>query len=170
VNPLRYKTLAFAALCAMAWSTAGQAQQAGTYSGTSADGEPLSFIVGTDFNTGNLAVLGATVSFYAPCRSQGNPVNTTWGFGFTQDIKNGKASLSYTDTYYFYITANFVFNGTAVTGSITSRTATFVPGNPVPNKAQYCIAPKQAFSANLSLDAKTPPLPPGASIHYQNAK
>jgi hypothetical protein len=170
MKQLRYMTLACAALCTLAWSSAGQAQQAGTYSGTSADGEPVSFIVGTDFNTGKLAVLGATVSFYAPCRSPSNPVDTTWGFGFTQDIVSGKASFSYSDQYYFYITANFVFNGTDVTGSITSRTSSFVSGNGVPARAVYCMSPKQAFSANFGSDAKTPPLPLGAAIHYSNAK
>ena len=39
----------------------------GTYAGTSADGNTVQFVVGTDPNNGNSAVTGATVFFSAPC-------------------------------------------------------------------------------------------------------
>ena len=166
MTQFRVLAMAFAAFYVLASGTAALAQQAGTYQGTSADGEPVTFIVGTDYNTGKLAVLGATVAFYAPCKGTNNPVETTWGFGFTHDIDDGKASFSYTDQYYFYITANFVFNGTSVTGSIASRTASLVPGNPTPSKSTFCMSPKQAFSASFAYGAKVQPLPAGAAVHY----
>ena len=72
MSKFRYPTLAFSVLCAMALSTPGSAQQAGTYTGTSSDGQSVSFTVGLDGNS-VLAVTGAGISYEAPCKGGSAP-------------------------------------------------------------------------------------------------
>ena len=163
----RYATLAFSALCAMALSTPGLAQKAGTYSGTSADGEPLSFTVGLDGNN-VLAVTGASISFIAPCKGGTVPTLSS-GSGFSSDavITGHKASIVAPDPF-FYITASLKFAGTRVTGLITTRSPYLDPGKTPPNKADFCESPLQAYSATFSGPGSSlPTLPAGTAIHLQ---
>jgi hypothetical protein len=145
-----------------------QAQKIGTYYGTSADGQFLDFTVGTDTNTGSLALLGAGINFAAACTG-GNPdLMASWGFGFTQDIAAHKVSMLFGNTD-VYVTANLVFagNGNTVSGNITSRAAAFAPSTGAPVKAEYCISAKQAFTATLSTSAPKVAVPAaGTSVHY----
>jgi hypothetical protein len=167
MTKLRYPTLAFSALCAMAVSTAGWAQQAGTYSGTSADGSNVSFTVGTDSNN-DLAVTGASINFTAPCKGGTTPtVYSGWGFGTDAVITKNKASMVASDNF-FYITADLKFSGSTVTGTVTTRVPDLDPGSTPPTKADFCESPKQAFSATLNgTGPSVPDLPPGAMIHLQ---
>jgi len=157
---------------AIAASTSAEAQKAGTYFGTSADGQFLNFTVGTDPITSNLAVLEAGINFDATC-SGGNPnMQQSWGLGFTQDIASRKAAVLFAGQD-IYVTANLIFaaNGNTVSGTITTRSVAFAPSTTAPTKAEYCISPKQAFSATLSgAAAKTPLLAPGVSILNPPAK
>ncbi len=162
--------LACALLCAIVCTTGAEAQKAGTYYGTSANGQFLDFTVGTDTNTNSLAVMGAGINFDAVC-SGGNPnMQSSWGLGFTQDIAARKAAVVFGGQD-IYVTANLVFssNGDTVTGNITTRSVAFAPSTGAPTKAEYCISPRQAFTATLSTTTAKPPAP-GVSIHYPPAK
>jgi hypothetical protein len=163
----RYPTLAFSVLCAMAVSTAGWAQQAGTYTGTSADGQTVSFTVGTDSDN-DLAVTGASIGFQAPCKGGTMPtLYSGWGFGTDAVISAHKANMVAADPY-FYITADLKFSGSTVSGSITTRTPDLDPGNTPPTKADFCESPKQAYSATLGgTGPSTPALPAGTMVHLQ---
>ena len=165
-------TLACTLFFAIASGMGAEAQKAGTYFGTSADGQFLNFTVGTDPITNNLAVLEAGINFDATC-SGGNPnMQQSWGLGFTQDIASRKAAIVFGGQD-IYVAANLVFtaNGNTVAGTITTRSVAFAPSTAAPTKAEYCISPKQAFTATLSGDAaKTPLLAPGVSILYPPAK
>jgi hypothetical protein len=162
--------LACTLLCAI--GTVADAQKAGTYTGTSADGQYLDFTVGTDTNTNTLAVLGMGVNFDAAC-SGGNPdLQQSWGLGFTQDIASRKAAILF-GAQDIYVTANLAFsaNGDTVTGTITSRTVSFAPSTAAPTKAEFCISAKQAFTATLSGAASAKPLlAPGQSLLYPPRK
>jgi hypothetical protein len=167
MNSFRYSTLAACVLCAMAWSTAGQAQTAGVYNGTSADGQPVTFTVGTDGN-GQLAIISAGISFSAPCKGGTMPtLDSAWGFGADSVIAHNKATMVAADPY-FYITANFVFSGSSVSGNIATRTPDLDPGNAPPKKADFCESPRQAYSATLSGAAAHSPTP-DAVTHFQAA-
>jgi hypothetical protein len=111
-------------------------------------------------------------NFDAAC-SGGNPnLQQSWGLGFTQDIASRKAAILFGGQD-IYVAANLVFaaNGDTVTGTITSRAASFAPATAAPTKAEFCISAKQAFTATLSAAAATKsPLAPGVSIHYPPAK
>jgi hypothetical protein len=163
-------TLVCALFCTIVSGTSAEAQKAGTYYGTSADGQFLDFTVGTDTNTNSLAVLGAGINFDAVC-SGGNPnMQSSWGLGFTQDIVARKATVLFSGQD-IYVTANLVFssNGNTVTGNITTRSVAFAPSTGAPTKAEYCISPRQAFTATLSTTTVAAPAP-GVSIHYPPAK
>jgi hypothetical protein len=166
MSKIRTATLAFSALCAMALSTPGSAQQAGTYAGTSADGQGVSFVVGNDSNN-VLAVTSASINFQAPCKGGSAPtLFTGWGFGTDAVITAKKATMTAPDPF-FYIVANFKFTGSTVTGFITSRAPYLDPANTPPIRADYCVSPRQAFSATLSGTGPSEPLAPGTRMHVQ---
>ena len=161
----QYPTLAFSLLCAMALSTPGSAQQAGTYSGTSADGQAVSFTVGLDGNN-FLAVTSASVDFAAPCRGGTAPtLYSGWGFATDSVINNHKATMTAPDPF-FYIVATLKFSGSTVTGNIVTRAPYLDPGNTPPKLADFCESPLQAFSATYSGPASEA-LPTGTMRHVQ---
>jgi hypothetical protein len=140
-----------AAIVATVIAAPAMAQVAGTYGGTSADGNGVTFVVGTDPSTGNLAVTSATIFFTAPCKNDTYVLNTGWGFGLTQDIAaNGRVTISETGNYYtFYVALDFASDGQSVTGTIISISPTLTPVGPRPTHALICTSPRQALTATL---------------------
>ncbi len=159
------RLLVTAALAAAIASPAA-AQVAGTYSGTSADGNTVQFVVSTDSGTGFLAVTSATDFFSALC-NDGSTLNTGWGYGLTADIVNRKVK-NITPNNYFTITFNLVFapDGQSATGNITSISPTLTPVGPRPKKALICTSPSQTLGVTLqSGAAKVAPPAPGAIMY-----
>ena len=156
-----------AAILAVAVPMNAWAQQVGTYNGTTADGNSVSFTVGVDPSNGDFEITGATIFFTATCQVTGDMVNTGWGFGMGQDIVGGTAPFQSGDEYFdIYSPANIVFHGTqTVTGHLVSRTAVFRSGTP-PTQAEFCISPSQAFTATFSTTDRASPLPVGSTAVY----
>jgi hypothetical protein len=139
-----------AAIIAAALATPAIAQVEGTYVGTSADGNGLTFIVGTDPNTGDLAVTSASIFFTAPCKNSTYVLNTGWGFGLNSDIKFRRVAISSNDNYFaFAITLDFASDGQSATGTITSTSPTLTPVGPRPTHALICTSPKQELALTL---------------------
>lgn len=139
-----------AAIVAAVIATPAAAQVVGTYQGTSTDGQGLTFVVGTDTNTGELAVTSATIFFSAPCKGSTYVLDTGWGFGLTDDIKKGKVSISATDNYFtFAVTLDFASDGQSATGTVTSISPTLEPVGKRPTKALICTSPKQDLTVTL---------------------
>jgi hypothetical protein len=164
--------LACTTIGAIVFSFGASAQQAGTYYGTSADGQFLDFTVGTDTNTNSLAVLEAGVNFDAACNGGYPDLIQSWGLGFTQDIVNRKADVVF-DAQDIYVNAAMTFSkdGNTVSGTINTRVVGFAPSTGAPNKSEFCQSAKQAFTATFqSSAAKTPPLANGETVHYPPAK
>jgi hypothetical protein len=143
-----------AVIVAAALATPAMAQVAGTYGGTSADGNSLTFVVATDPNTGDLAVTSATIFFTAPCKNSSYVLNTGWGFGLNSDIKDGKVKITSNDNYFsFHIGLDFASDGQSATGEIVSTSPTLTPVGPKPTHALICTSPKQDLSLTLQADA-----------------
>ena len=159
MNRLILAPLALAGVCACAISPAA-AQVAGTYSGTTADGNGVSFTVATDPNTGVLAVTGATVFFSDMCRD-GSTLNTGWGYGLNQDIVARKVSNT-TAGSYFTITfnLNFAANGQSATGRVASFSPSLNPVGPHPTSALYCKSAMQSMSVTLQPPMASQSRPP----------
>jgi hypothetical protein len=145
-----------AAMIAAVIAAPASAQVAGVYAGTSADGQNISFTVGTDPNTGDLALISAGISFSAPCRGDtGFVLNTSWGFGLTADITNGEVQVTQIDNYfYFQFALKFSADGQSAAGKILSISPTLYPlTNPPPKawptSALFCVSPEQTMSLTL---------------------
>jgi hypothetical protein len=145
------------------------AQVAGTYSGTMADGNPVSFTVGTDPDTGDLALTSASISFSDKCRD-GSTFSGGFGFGFSPlpDIVNRKVTSNGGGPYLTTdLTLTFSTDGQSATGSITTISPTLTPIGPEPSKALYCRAARQVMGVTLqSGSAKFPPPAKGTVIFY----
>jgi len=169
MSSLRVTALACTMFCTIV--SGAEAQKAGTYTGTSADGQFLNFTVGTDTNTNSLAVMEAGINFEAACKGGYPDLIQSWGLGFTEDITDRKAVLVFGGQD-IYVTANMAFSadGNSVSGMITTRVVGFAPSTGAPTKSEFCESAKQAFTATLSTDApRTPTLAPGETVHYPPA-
>jgi hypothetical protein len=149
-----------AACLAIALAQPAAAQVAGTYSGTAADGSGLSFTVGTDPNNGALAIIGASISFSAPCKGTTSSLQTGWGFNPNADISNNKVTYNYDFDYLSNaVTLTFSADGQSATGTIASISPTLAPVGTKPTKALFCDSKKQALSLTLQPAAKALPQP-----------
>jgi hypothetical protein len=145
-----FATLSLAiAAQAMAGATPAAAQVAGVYSGTSLDGDGVSFTVATDTGTGKLAVTGAGIGFSALC-SRGGTLNTGWGYGLTQDITNRRVSNT-TSGPYFTIIFSLLFSadGQSATGRVSTVSPTLDPVGAKPTRALFCRSKSQTLSVTL---------------------
>lgn len=157
------KTIHRLGLSLLASTVAGlaSAQQAGTYAGTSADGQNISFTVGTDTNTGALMITGFQFGLTANCNPGAFTFNTGWGLGADgtgADIV-GK-SVTYHNSYaYVDVIAPIHFGAAgAASGFITSYTPTFVPvSSGAPKKAAFCTSARQTFTATLGTSSSQAP-------------
>lgn len=146
-----------AAALAGALALPAAAQVAGTYAGTTADGNPLSFTVATDVNTGLLTVTEGGLSFSALC-NDGSTFNTGWGYFVTApDIVNRKVSYVQTFPYFvFTVSLKFSMDGQSATGTVMSVSPELSPAGPKPKKALFCTSASQSFGVSLQ--------PPGAKL------
>ncbi len=76
---------------ALSMTTGALAQQAGTYSGTSADNNTISMTV-TE-SGGVFTVTSASVGFVADCNVPGNTVTEGWGFFLGQQLTTERQIL-----------------------------------------------------------------------------
>jgi opacity protein-like surface antigen len=137
--------------------------QSGTYSGTSADGSGISFVVATDANTGFQEIVSAGIGFSAPCKNSTYVLDTGWGFGASDDIDaDNKVTISATDNYFtFEVKLTFSHNGLKATGTITSYSPTLEPVGTKPKKALFCESPEQT----LTLAYESPDVPAKAPVN-----
>ena len=134
-----------AAGCAFALLSAGSAaaQMAGVYSGTSADGNTVSFTVSTDAS-GALAVTSALIFYSAQCNFGGPVLNEGEGFGFDAPISGGRASTVFsTPGFYTNLTFAFYPNGQSATGTVTTVAPDLEPYTNRPTKSYTCTSPRQ---------------------------
>jgi hypothetical protein len=149
----------FAGIVGAACLVAGgaSAQSAGSFAGSSLDGNTISLTVTQSGST--FTVAGMSVGMSAFCKKTGDTMNEGWGFFSGADISTGAADFTSANDYY-YITGSMHFVGSnTIKGLITSYTATFQPGMTPPKAAQYCTAAKQTFTLTKEAPGKMIPLP-----------
>jgi len=150
--------LFLSALCAVGIAFPAAAQEAGTYSGLTADGNPISFSLGSDPNTGKLELTSLNVTFKAQCPATGTSITKGYYIGLATgtDVRKGKVSYVYSADPQVYISTAIDFpNKTTATGSTGSRIALLIPGTP-PSKAQLCVSQRQAFQATFQTAGAAP--------------
>ncbi len=164
--------LLIAAALAAAVASPAAAQVAGTYSGTSADGNSVSFVVGSDPSNGDLALTSASIGFSALC-SDGSTLNAGIGFGFypLADIVNhrttsrGGGNYNTTD-----LSLTFSADGQTANGFIYSVSPTLSPVGPAPKKALICKSARQPMGLTLqSGGAKVDPPAKGVVTIFKPA-
>jgi hypothetical protein len=142
------------AACVIA--SGASAQSAGSFSGNAVDGSHISLTVEQSGST--FTVTNMNVEILGDCKKTGLTVDEGWGFTINQDISSGSANFNSHNDYY-YTTGSMHFSGhTTIKGTITSYTATFVPGATPPKQAQFCLAAQQAFTLTKEAPGRVPPL------------
>ena len=163
----------FLALPAMLAATAiiagpATAQVAGTYSGTSADGNSVSFTVGTDPDTGDLALTSGSISFSDLCHD-GSTFSGGFGFGFgpLADIVNRKVTSDGGGPYLTTdLNLTFSIDGQSAKGFITTVSPTLTPVGPHPRRALFCKAARQSMAVTLQSGSQAPVPAKGTVIFY----
>ena len=149
--------------------TAGtaSAQMAGTYSGTTADGNSVSFTVSTD-GSGVLAVTSALIFFSAQCDFGGPVLNEGEGFGLDAQASGGRASAVFSiPSFYTDLTFAFSQNGQTARGTVTTVAPDLEPYTSRPTKSYTCTSPRQDMTLTYQSNAASAVPAVGAS---QSAK
>ncbi len=145
----RLFAIAPAALAALSLaSVANAGAVAGTYTGTSADGNYVSFTVSVDGNS-VLALTSQSYNFSAMC-NDGSTLNTGWGLGYDTPITGStvKNTFAFADLTNV-VKLTFSGDGQSATGTIRSIGPSLTPIGPKPHKALFCKSPTQSLSVTL---------------------
>lgn len=160
---IRKALLVAAAVSATCLAGAAQAQSAGTFAGTSADGGTISMVIaGT---SPNFTITAMNVNFLAACKHPAGTANEGWGFSLNIPVVAAGTNFHSGNDYYDITGLAKFPNNHSIKGTITSLTATFVPGSTPPDAAHFCASPKQAFQLTKEpADAKIVPASPGTAV------
>jgi hypothetical protein len=165
------KWIVLSMLGALAASTAAQAQQAGTYTGTTEDGSAVTITVAQDPNNDNLEVKVIAFDISALCQKSKETLNDIGiGLGDGYDIVGGTFSYASSGFFDIDLVTAMTFHGThSVKGKVGVNFAAFDPAlghQTLTNKVQACVSPKQPFSATFSGAESRLGLPPGTmTVH-----
>jgi hypothetical protein len=164
-----FSTAVLAAGLALGASGAAFAQTAGTFSGTTADGNPISMTVmgsGSDYT-----VTGFTLNYTADCAHSGSSLFGNFASGANFPLTNGAADFSLTvfQSVYTFGSLHFVGNHT-IKGTITTDQAAFDPGSTPPKRAEFCESPKQAFTMDKGASADAQALKPVVAVTRASGK
>jgi hypothetical protein len=157
------RLLATAALAA-AFASPAAAQVAGTYAGTSADGQSVTVYVGTDPITSNLAIVGAAIFYNAPCKGKTGTVLTSGiGYNPNTDLNGNMVTVDFDiPSIASNFTLTFDNDTNTATGTIQTFAPNLYPAGVLPKKSLFCVSKKQAVSLALTGMSKVPPMRPGA--------
>jgi len=160
---IRKALLVAAAVSATCLAGAAQAQSAGTFAGTSADGGNISVVVtGT---APNFTITSMNVNFMANCTHPARTANEGWGFFLGIPVVAAGTNFHSGNDYYDITGIAKFPNNHSIKGTITSVTAVFVPGATPPDAAQFCKSPKQAFQLDKQAPgAQVVPAAPGTAV------
>lgn len=141
---------------AAALAGSAAAQVAGSYTGTTADGNLVGFNVTTDPANGNLAVTTASINVTPLCSDGSAPFTGVFYF-LNQDIINRKVSNTGFASYFTTsFSLRFSADGQSATGTVTTVTSVLSPVGADPEKALFCRSARQAMGVSLQ--------PPGVKI------
>jgi hypothetical protein len=135
------------------------AQEVGTYNGTSADGQSVSFTVSIDPNTSAKEITGATVWFLAACKNSTYSLNEGEGWGPNVDVAaNHKVSATFSVPGFFNIfSLKFAADGSTATGTTETLAPYLDPANSPPKKSLFCESRRQTLSLTYAgSDARAP--------------
>jgi hypothetical protein len=146
------------AILAAALATPASAQLLGTYTGTSADGQSVSFTVTTDPNNSAPEITSATVWFSAPCKNSTYTLDEGEGWGPGADIAARKVtSVISIPGFYNKFSLTFSTNGQTATGTTLSIAPYLNPATSPPHNSLFCESAKQTMSLTYSgPDVRTP--------------
>jgi hypothetical protein len=163
---MRLAKLLVASVVALLAASAAQAQQIGTYTGTTKDGSSVTITVAQDPNNSNLEVTVVGFGITMLCQKSKETLNYIGiGLGDGQDIFNEKFSYASSDFFDIDLVTSMTFNGDSVRGKVGGNLSAFNPASghtKLTKDVQACVSPNQSFTATLSGPAAVKPPVPAA--------
>src|ERR1041385_9018742 len=135
-----------ALLCALPLAQAA-AQTGGAYAGHTADGNAISFYIGTDVQ-GQPALMDLAIKFTAACGQSGSSISQSWHFFFSGGLPIVNGHVKHLENNpQLYLLNSLSVHGNQVTGSTEARLPVLNGGKS--GAVQVCAAGKQAFEASF---------------------
>jgi|GEM_PF-1575594 len=160
--------LASGLLCGVLGIGAASAQVAGTYSGTSADGQSISIDVTFDSGTQLYEITGALVFYNARCTGLGTGISIGEGLGWNPgtELNPGANQMTFSgNEQNIFANLGWHKSTNAFTGNIDTRVAGLVPnGAARPNHVMYCESATQPLTLSYQGPSHVQPLPKGTVI------
>jgi hypothetical protein len=132
-------------LCALPLAQAA-AQPAGAYAGHTADGNAISFDIGSNAQ-GQPALMDLAIKFTAACGQSGSSISQSWHFFFSAGLPVVNGHVKHLeDNPQLHLLNSLSFHGNGVTGSTEARLPVL---NGKSGAVQLCASGKQAFEASF---------------------
>jgi hypothetical protein len=121
----------------------------GHYSGTTADGHTILFVVAKDPNTNAPELSSLTINYSAHCAQTGDTYNSGTGYGIANGHDFVKGRIVFSEHTLFAYNRNLITftSNTAAKGTTLYTVGALGSGTP-PKRSQLCTSPEQAFSAS----------------------
>jgi hypothetical protein len=143
---------------AAAFANPASAQLQGTYTGTSADGQNLTFVVGTDPNNSEPEITSAGVSYVATCKNSTYTLNEGEGWSPFADVVRHKVTATISvPSFYNKLTLTFSRDGQTATGTIETISPYLDPARSPPKGVLFCVSPSQSLTLTYSGSNVRPP-------------
>src|SRR6476646_5413161 len=140
--------LATASILCLVPAAQASAQQTGSYSGRTADGNPISFDVASDAQ-GQMVLTHVAIQFTAACAQSGTSVTQSWQFFFSSGLPIVHGHAKHVENNpQLYLLNGITFHGAHATGTTEARLPIRILGKP-PAAVQLCASAKQAFEAGF---------------------
>jgi hypothetical protein len=158
---------ALAAALGLAVATTAQAQVAGTYTGTTSQGDEIDITI-VDDGSGGFALTGDVVYWTEDCHT-GDQKFTAWGIGTYFELGGNPSTYTFaSQTLYEVLKMHFSPDGQTVHGTFQGMEPTFVDVNQSRSKVEQCHSGTLTYNATLQAGAEArashPPLARGQAL------
>ena len=129
-------------------ATQAAAEQTGSYSGRTADGNPISVDVATDAQ-GQPVLTHVSIQFTAACAQSGTSIAQSWQFFFSGGLPIVHGHVKHIENNpQLFLLNSISFHSGRATGTTEALLPVLVPGKS-PSSVQLCASGKQAFEAGF---------------------
>lgn len=120
----------------------------GHYSGTTADGHTILFVVARDPNTNAPELSSLTINYSAHCSQTGDTYGSGTQYGVADGHDFARGRLTFTEHTLFTYNRNVIIftSHTTAKGTTVYTVGALGSGTP-PKRSQLCTSPEQAFTA-----------------------
>jgi hypothetical protein len=152
--------------CVVLAAQPASAEQAGAYSGHTADGNAITFDVGVNAQ-GQPALMDMSIRFTAACSQSGSSITQSWKFFFYNGLPIANGRVKHLENNpQLYLLNNVKFGSHSASGTTEARLPVLIAGKSG-TSVQLCASAPQAFKAEFHPADGSNPFERAGDAHFR---